>query len=259
MFDLSDRVALVTGGDSGIGAACVRSLLQSGATVAYTHLPRTLPSNDIDGYSGSPHALDLRSPSSIRTCVDEVFERWGRIDVLVNNAGLGTATVAAFSEDRDEQDGIMFDVNARGMLLITQAVLAQHPVDRSLKVINLSSVGGGVSQFPGFRLSDGMSKAAVVHLTKQLAAEHVHTGVDVFAICPGATDTPMFQASTLDAMSDTERAEFVSRLPKQRLIDPTEIAAVVAFLASSHSQVLHGAVIDCSMGLGVRPGLITEH
>jgi NAD(P)-dependent dehydrogenase (short-subunit alcohol dehydrogenase family) len=263
LFDLSGRVALITGGDSGIGASCVAWLQRCGAAVAYTHLPTDTPPSDstVDPTEGqcSRHPLDLRSASSIHTCVDEVIQRWGQVDVLVNNAGLGTATVSRFSQDRAEQDSIMFDVNARGMLLMTQAVLDRRTADHPLKIINVSSVGGGISQFPGFRLSDGMSKAAVVHLTKQLAAEHVHTHVDVFAICPGATDTPMFQASTINAMSEPERLSFVGRLPKGRLIDPSEIAAVVGFLASAHSQVLHGAVIDCSMGLGVRPGLITEH
>ena len=101
-------------------------------------------------------------------------------------------------------------------------------------------------------------KAAVAFMTRQIAAEHVHTPLDVFAICPGATNTGMFQASTLNAMSDAERAAFVDRLPKQRLIEPPEIAELIAFLLTPHSRVLHGAVLDASMGLGGRPGLMTE-
>ena len=84
------------------------------------------------------------------------------------------------------------------------------------------------------------------------------TLVDVFAICPGATNTGMFQASTLNPMSAKERAEFIASLPKQRLIEPHEIASIITFLASSYSTPMHGAVIDASMGLGVRPGLQTE-
>jgi NAD(P)-dependent dehydrogenase (short-subunit alcohol dehydrogenase family) len=112
--------------------------------------------------------------------------------------------------------------------------------------------------FPGFNLADGMSKAAVAFMTKQLAAEHVHTPLDVFAICPGATDTPMFQASTLNKLSDSGRSDFITALPKSQLIKPKEIAEVVLFLMSEKSRVLHGAVIDASMGLGSRPGLMTE-
>ena len=103
-----------------------------------------------------------------------------------------------------------------------------------------------------------MSKAAVSFLTKQLAAEHVYTNVDVFAIAPGATNTGMFQASTLSAMSEVEKKDFISKLPKSRLIEPEEIAELVIFLAAEGSTYLHGAIIDASMGLGSRPGILSE-
>ena len=103
-----------------------------------------------------------------------------------------------------------------------------------------------------------MSKAAVSFLTKQLAAEHVYTNIDVFAIAPGATNTGMFQASTLNSMSADEKRDFIAKLPKQRLIEPDEIADLVIFLAAESSTYMHGAIIDASMGLGSRPGLISE-
>jgi NAD(P)-dependent dehydrogenase (short-subunit alcohol dehydrogenase family) len=80
----------------------------------------------------------------------------------------------------------------------------------------------------------------------------------VFAVCPGATDTEMFRQSTLNRLSEDERQAFLATLPKGRLIAPSEIAELVAFLAGPQSTVLHGAVIDASMGLGVRPGRISE-
>ena len=82
----------------------------------------------------------------------------------------------------------------------------------------------------GMRLADGMSKAAVAFLARQLAAENVHTGVDVFCLCPGATDTPMFQASSLNHLSPEARAAFESSLAQKRLIDPKEIAQQIVFL-----------------------------
>ena len=133
------------------------------------------------------------------------------------------------------------------------------PDSKNKKLINISSVGGGIAAFPGFRLSDGMSKAAVAFLTRQLAAEAVQLNVDIFAICPGATNTPMFEASTLSKMSASEKKDFLKRLPKGRLIEPEEIAGLVHFLASPAARVLHDAVIDASMGLGVRPGLMSEY
>jgi NAD(P)-dependent dehydrogenase (short-subunit alcohol dehydrogenase family) len=79
----------------------------------------------------------------------------------------------------------------------------------------------------------------------------------VFAVCPGAVETDMFEASTLSRLSDDERAQLVGRLPKGRLIQPDEIAEVVWWLCSDAGRVMHGAVVDASMGLGVHPGLLT--
>lgn len=256
-------IALVTGGARGIGRAIVDRLLRDGWTVALTHVPGVEPPEpllaDFAGRPATLHPLDLRLPASIRACLAEVAARHGGIDALVNNAAVGTATVAAFSESEDQRDGVMLAINAAGTLAMCRGFLAaQGTTGRARRIVNLSSVGGGIATFPGFSLADGMSKSAVAHLTRQLAAELVHDPVDVFAICPGATDTEMFRQSTLNQMSPADRDRFIAGLPKSRLIQPDEIATLAAFLVSPASTVLHGAVIDASMGLGVRPGLISE-
>jgi len=114
-----------------------------------------------------------------------------------------------------------------------------------------------VSAYPGFHIADGMSKAAVAYLTRHLAAELVHRPVGVFAICPGAVATPMLEESTLAPLPAPRRRELEARLPQGRLIQPAEIAELVWWLATGPAQVLHGAVIDASLGLGVHPGLLT--
>jgi NAD(P)-dependent dehydrogenase (short-subunit alcohol dehydrogenase family) len=264
---LTGKIALVTGGFSGIGRATVGRLLDHGASVAFTCSDGREPEADVrrlclDAPERlSAHPLDLRSQASIEACVAGTMARWGRIDILVNNAAVGSATVAAFADTAPAQDTAMLLINADGTLKMSQAYLAamrDKITDFPLKIISVSSVGGGVSVFPGFRLSDGMSKAAVAFMTRQLAAELTDTMIDVFAVCPGATNTNMFQASTLDPMSPADRAAFVKGLPKRRLIEPDEIADLIVFLASGYSTPLHGAVIDASMGLGVRPGIMTE-
>ncbi len=260
-FDLSGRIILVTGGTGGIGRACVQRLTQYGATVAFTYVenvedPATaLASFDLPNLTA--HPLDLRSHASIRRCFASVIAAHGRVDILLNNAAVGSATVTDLSDDAGEQDSLMMAINADGTLKMCQEFLSLT-AGENRKLINISSVGGGITAFPGFRLSDGMSKAAVAFLTRQLAAETTHKDVDIFAICPGATDTPMFQASTLNKMAPEERARFCANLPKGRLIQPIEIAEIVHFLATPASRVLHGAVLDASMGLGSRPGLQTE-
>jgi NAD(P)-dependent dehydrogenase (short-subunit alcohol dehydrogenase family) len=256
-------IALVTGGARGIGRAIVDRLLQDGWAVALTHVPGVEPPEPLEaafaGASVTLHPLDLRSSASIAACLADVATRHGGIDALVNNAAVGTATVAAFTEDEDQRDGVMLAINATGTLSMCRGFLAlRGTTGTARKIVNLSSVGGGIAAFPGFSLADGMSKSAVAHLTRQLAAELVHQPIDVFAICPGATDTEMFRQSTLNQMTPEDRARFVTGLPKGRLIQPDEIASIAAFLCSPASTVLHGAVIDASMGLGVRPGLISE-
>jgi NAD(P)-dependent dehydrogenase (short-subunit alcohol dehydrogenase family) len=126
------------------------------------------------------------------------------------------------------------------------------------KIILLSSVGGGVTQFPGFNYADGMSKAAIAFLGRTLGADLAQSGVDVFTICPGATNTPMFQASTLNHLNDEGQKNVIASLPKMRLIDPREIAELGYFLTTDAGRVLHGAVLDASMGLGVNPGLLLK-
>ena len=260
-FDLSGRIVLVTGGTGGIGRACVERLAQYGATVAFTYVENIedpeAALDSINLQNVTAHPLDLRSHASIRRCFASVIAEHGRVDILLNNAAVGSATVASLSDDAAEQDSLMMAINADGTLKMCQEFLSL-PEGANRKLINISSVGGGITAFPGFRLSDGMSKAAVAFLTRQLAAETTHKDVDVFAICPGATDTPMFQASTLNKLTPEERANFCANLPKGRLIQPADIAGVVHFLATPASRVMHGAVLDASMGLGSRPGLQTE-
>lgn len=265
---LEGKVAFVTGGLGGIGRECVRALVAHGAHVAFTHTAGVESAEDAATVatehpdSLSAHPLDLRSIHSITSCMTAVMERWGRIDILINTAGVGSATVSAFADDMAEQDSAMLTINADGTLKVCQTFLelmghANH--SSSMKIINFSSVGGGIGTFPGFRRSDGMSKAAVAALSRQLAAELTDSLVDVFAICPGATNTKMFQESSLDHLSSSERQSFEQSMPKGRLIDPVEIANIVVFLSSGYSTPMHGAVIDASMGLGVRPGLATEY
>lgn len=263
---LSGKVALVSGGMGGIGRATVEILAAHGAKVIFTFAERFEDPSAAAEFAASiatdtrSISLDLMDKASIEQCVSSARAVWGTLDILVNNAAVGSATVTPYGETVAEQDTAMLRINADGTLAMCQAFLKGIDPDRKqpYKIINLSSVGGGITSIPGFRISDGMSKAAIAFLTRILAADHVFGSVDVFAVCPGATNTRMLQASTLDRLSIDERAKLIERLPKGRLIEPEEIAYIIAFLASDYSSPLNGSVIDASMGLGVRPGLMSE-
>jgi NAD(P)-dependent dehydrogenase (short-subunit alcohol dehydrogenase family) len=255
------RTALVTGGSRGIGRECVKALLAHGARVAFTYNRHGEEAQAIvraEPERASCHFLDLGRRESIRACVAEVVDRWGELHVLVNNAAVGTATVADYEPDPERKDDALFEINAMGPFWVCRYALEalQRAGGGARKVINVSSVGG-VQVFPSMRLADNMSKAAVVYMSQQLAAEMAQSEIDVFVVCPGATDTEMFRASSLDKLAPDERARFIAALPKRRLVAPEEVANVIVFLASAHSTVLNGAVLDLSMGLGVHPGLLT--
>jgi NAD(P)-dependent dehydrogenase (short-subunit alcohol dehydrogenase family) len=144
-------------------------------------------------------------------------------------------------------------VNAIGTLWLTESIVPSMRQRGHGTIVIVSSVGGGITQFAGFRLADGMSKAALAHLGRQLAAELAREPIDVFTVCPGATDTPMFRASSLDHLSDDARAALIDALPGRRLIEPGEIAELIFFLCTPAARILRGAVIDASLGLGVHP------
>jgi NAD(P)-dependent dehydrogenase (short-subunit alcohol dehydrogenase family) len=256
------RTVLVTGGSSGIGRATVERFARGGDRVWFTYClgrerARELVSRLAGEGPGRVGALqfDQGEWGSHAALLEEIPEP---VDVLINNAAVGSKTVEQYAPgDEHAQDMAMFRVNSVGPLWLTGQLLPGMLERGYGKIVNVSSVGGGVAQFPGFRLADGMSKAALTYFSRQLSAELAYAPVDVFAVCPGAVETSMFEASTLGCLSAAQRAEFVSRLPKGRLIHPAEIADLVWWLCGDDARVLHGAVLDASLGLGVHPGLLT--
>jgi NAD(P)-dependent dehydrogenase (short-subunit alcohol dehydrogenase family) len=182
----------------------------------------------------------------------------GPVDVLVNNAAVGTKTVERYAPGAAHRhDEAFFQVNCVGPLWLVRRLLPRM-IERGYgKIVNIASVHGGVTQFPAFHVADGMSKAALGFLTRHVAAELVHAPVEIFALCPGAVETSMLEASTLAGLTPGQRRDLEARLPKGRLIRPEEIAGLVWWLCGEEARALHGAVIDASMGVGVHPGLLT--
>ncbi|HEV8562741.1 MAG TPA: SDR family NAD(P)-dependent oxidoreductase [Actinophytocola sp.] len=256
------RNVLVTGGSSGIGRACVARFATGGDRVWFTYrsgrerAERIVAELADSGAEVEAFEFDQGDLASHRQLVARLP---APVDVLVNNAAVGSSTVERYIDGGDMACTAAFlQINSVGPLWLTSQVLPDM-LDRGYgKIINVASVGGGIAVFPGFHVADGMSKAALAYLTRHLAAELVHEPVDVFAVCPGAVQTAMLEASTLDGLSPPQRHDLESRLPGGRLLQPHEVAAVVYWLASPDAALLHGAVIDASMGLGVHPGLLTQ-
>jgi NAD(P)-dependent dehydrogenase (short-subunit alcohol dehydrogenase family) len=255
------RNVLITGGSSGIGRACVARFGTGGDRVWFTYR------------SGRERAQQIIAELSATGVQVEAMEfnqgDWTShqrlaanlpepIDVLINNAAVGSRSVQQYVAGSDaDRTAAFLQINSVGPLWLIQQMLPGM-IERGYgKVVNIASVGGGIAAFPGFHLADGMSKAALTYLTRHLAAELAHEPVDVFAVCPGAVETAMLEASTLSGLSAQERRALEARLPGGRLLQPAEVAAVVWWLTGHDAALLHGAVIDASMGLGVHPGLLS--
>lgn len=259
----SGQKILVTGGTQGIGASTVHLLAEQGYEVHMTYRSSAEAAQALcRAYPGRVFAyrLDQGDSQAIQEADFLTAHSW---DGIIFNAALGSGTVKEYTDQSDPlgaaSDDAMMRVNALGPLWIYKQVKENLlKRDRPSKLILLSSVGGGLAAFPFFTLSDGMSKAAVSFLGKQLAAENTHTLIDVFVLCPGATETPMFASSTLSKMDLRQREAFDLAQSKKRLIRPEEIAHWLHQLLQPESTVLHGAVIDASMGLASRPGIQTE-
>jgi NAD(P)-dependent dehydrogenase (short-subunit alcohol dehydrogenase family) len=258
---MNSRNVLITGGSSGIGRAAVHRFVQSGDRVWFTYnLGRQRADALISELSGNgrtaPVAFEFRQgdwDSHQRLLAGLP----GPVDVLVNNAAVGSKTVEQYAPADHRKDETFFQVNSVGPLWLIRQVLPGM-IERGYgKIVNVASVHGGVTQFPAFHIADGMSKAALAFLTRHLAADLAHAPVDIFALCPGAVETSMLEASTLGKLTPDQRSALVAKLPKGRLIRPEEIAGLVWWLCGDDARALHGAVIDASMGVGVHPGLIT--
>ncbi|GAA1512500.1 SDR family oxidoreductase [Sphaerisporangium rubeum] len=234
-------VAVVTGGASGIGQAVARELAARGAEVAVLDLKDT------------EFVCDVTDDDSVRRAVTAVAERYGRIDVLVNNAGIGAQGTVADNDDAEWRH--VFDVNVFGVVRVTRAALPYLRRSPSAAVVNTCSIAAtaGLPQ----RALYSASKGAVLALTRAMAADHVREGIRVNCVTPGTVDTP-WVGRLLDAAPDPdgERAALRARQPHGRLVSAHEVACAVAYLASPAAGSTAGIElpVDGGMsGLRLRP------
>ncbi|MGH3947570.1 MAG: SDR family NAD(P)-dependent oxidoreductase [Pseudonocardiaceae bacterium] len=231
------RVAVVTGGASGIGRATVTRLAADGFKVAVLDIGDAAA-------EGADLALraDVTDPADVEGAFTEILDVFGRIDVLVNNAGItGSAEATVCHETPVEEWERVQAVNVRGPFLCTRAGLPTMLAQGSGHVITVASVAGLIA-FPG-RCAYTTSKGAAVLFTKSVAVDYAAAGVRANAVCPGMVETPMTQWR-LD--QPELRAQVESKIPMGRVAKPEEIADAVALLASDRLVYLtgHALVLD---------------
>lgn len=249
LFNLTGRVALVTGGAQGLGLAIARVLSEHGAAVAMLDLQGDAMASAVAELASQPgrqafaQACDVRNKEQVEACVKEIVQRFGRIDILVNNAGIHRRGTPTEYDPRDLQD--VFAVNLVGCYHVVGAVGRVMIEQRRGSIVNVSALGGGLMGLGRGGSIYGMTKGGLVALTRDLAAEWGRHGIRVNAVAPGWIRTPMTQALQDDS---GRSAKVLERVPLRRWGEPTDVAGVVLFLASDASAYVTGCTIPIDGG-----------
>ena len=247
---LDGRVAVVTGGGQGIGAACARALGEAGATVVIAELQPDRAEATADelkalGISVEAEPLDVTDSAAVDRVAAAVIGRHGRVDILVNNAGVAKSDVKA-EDTSDEHWRFHMDVNLDGLFWCCRAFGRQMLRQGSGSIINIGSMSGFIVNKPQPQAFYNASKAAAHHLTKSLAAEWGAQGVRVNAVAPTYIETPL----TAFGMNESPEMykTWLEMTPMARVGQPEEIASVVHFLASDAASLLTGTVVVADGG-----------
>ena len=243
-FKLPGRVALVTGGASGIGYCIVEALAEAGAVVTIADLNQ----GDIDaaaaklaekGHAADGVVMDVTDAARVAKVADDLVRKHGRVDILVNNAGIARSEIPAEAME-DERWLNVLDVNLNGSFWCARAFGRHMLAAGSGAIVNVGSMSGFIVNRPQGQSHYNASKAAVHHLTKSLAAEWAPRGVRVNAVAPTYIATPI--NAFADRNSEMYR-RWIDGTPMGRLGEPEEVASVVLFLASDAASLMTGSIV----------------
>jgi 2-keto-3-deoxy-L-fuconate dehydrogenase len=226
-MDFNGKSVLVTAAAQGIGRATALAFAAAGAKVTATDINEVVL-KEIDGQSGIvTHKLNVLDDAAVRALVAEV----GQVDILVNSAGV--VHNGSILDMKDEDLDFAMDLNVKSMIRTIRAVLPGMLERKDGAIVNIASVASSIKGVPN-RFAYGVSKAAVIGLTKSVAADYVTQGIRVNAICPGTVESPSLQERMrAQGDYDTARAAFIARQPMGRLGTPEEIADLALYLAGA--------------------------
>jgi NAD(P)-dependent dehydrogenase (short-subunit alcohol dehydrogenase family) len=255
-MELEGQVAIVTGAGRGIGRATALELARMGADIVVAEVDRagadrTAAEVKGVGRRGSVIPTDVTSRADLEAMVERTRAEFGRIDVLVNNAGIYRAA-ATLDVTEEHWDAVM-NINARAVFFASQAVLPTMIAQKRGTIISLASMAGKIGGRAN--LPYNASKAAVISITKSLALAHAADGIRVNCVCPGFVETDMWTVVARDqgALLGLPPEEFtrqrLAQVPLGRMERPEDVANVIGFLASSRSAYMTGQAINVTGGL----------
>jgi 2-hydroxycyclohexanecarboxyl-CoA dehydrogenase len=246
---LEGRIALVTGGASGIGAATARRLAAEGARVAVADLDEAGAREVAAEIDGLAVGMDVADAAAARAGIARVQDELGHPDVLVNNAG--TDRFAFFVNTDEELWDLVLGVNLRGTIAVTHAVLDGMQRRGGGAIVNVASEAGRVGSQGSAVYS--AAKAGIIGFTRALARESSRFGVRVNAVAPGPIDTPLLNAAPIELGEIGERlkAGMIAATSMRRIGRPEEVAAAIAFLASDDASYVTGQTLNVSGGLSM--------
>jgi 2-hydroxycyclohexanecarboxyl-CoA dehydrogenase len=246
---LEGRIALVTGGASGIGAATARRLAAEGARVAVADLDEA-GARDVAGeIDGLAVQMDVADTESARAGVEVAEDAFGPLDVLVNNAG--TDRFAFFVDTDEALWDFVLGVNLRGTIAVTHVVLEAMQRRGSGAIVNVASEAGRVGSQGSVVYS--AAKAGVIGFTRAVARESSRFGVRVNAVAPGPIETPLLNSAPeqLGELAERLKQGMISATAMRRIGQPEEVAAAIAFLASDDASFVTGQTLNVSGGLSM--------
>ena len=263
-MQLEDRVALVTGGASGLGRGIARVMAERGAEVAVCDIDldgarQTAEQIAAGGGRASAYEVDVTSRTQLRDMVDGALADFGRIDILVNAAGvIGAAGFEDTTTSREEDWDLTFDVNVKGTALASDAVSAYMKARQSGKIVNIASHAGRGGGAGGGAY--GASKAAVIHLTQSYAMELAPFNINVNVICPGSIWTPMWERIAVRTKRNNPEQRHLTprqifdaaireRCPLGREQTPEDIGKAAAFFASEDAENITGQSLNVNGGI----------